>query len=128
MRNFYSFWAVSTMLGPSMKKRLQIDPVSPIILSDLSAEYYFEGKYDLAIQYSKQAIKIDPNFAYGYFYLGFSYERKDDSGRHQTLSRGPWTYSENLPSVPARSDSPLRERGWLDGGLSGKNSSKLSRT
>ena len=65
------------------EKALRIDPVSSIILTDLSSEYYFERKYDLAIQYSKRAIEIDPNFAYGYFYLGFSYERQ---GRFQEAS------------------------------------------
>ena len=58
------------------ERALEIEPVSPIILSDLAALYDQLGNSDLEIEQARKVIEIDPNFAYGYFYLGLGYERK----------------------------------------------------
>ena len=58
------------------ERALEIEPVSPIILSDLAALYDLLGNSDLEIKQARKVIEIDPNFAYGYFYLGLGYERK----------------------------------------------------
>lgn len=58
------------------ERALEIDPVSPIILSDLAALYDVQGDFEKEIEQSQKVLEIDPNFAYGYFYLGLGYERK----------------------------------------------------
>ncbi len=59
-----------------LERALEIDPVSPIILSDLAALYDHMDKPDEEIAQALKVIEIDPNFAYGHFYLGLGYERK----------------------------------------------------
>ncbi len=59
-----------------LERALEIEPVSPIILSDLAALYDHLGNAEQEIEQARKVIEIDPNFAYGYFYLGMGYERK----------------------------------------------------
>jgi len=58
------------------ERALEIEPVSPIILTDLAFLYDFQGDYDKELEQARKVIEIDPNFAFGYFYLGLAYERK----------------------------------------------------
>ncbi len=58
------------------QRALEIEPVSPIILTDLAALYHVERDFEKQIEHSKKVIEIDPNFAYGYFFLAMGYERK----------------------------------------------------
>ena len=58
------------------ERALEIEPVSPIILTDLAALYHVERDFEKQIEHSKKVIEIDPNFAYGYFFLAMGYERK----------------------------------------------------
>ncbi|CAN5219806.1 hypothetical protein BH10ACI1_BH10ACI1_23640 [soil metagenome] len=57
-----------------IERALQIDPTSMIIMTEIAANYYYDGKYEKAVEASKKVIETDPNFSFGYFYLGFSYE------------------------------------------------------
>jgi len=59
------------------QRALEIDPVSPIILSDLASLYDVQGNAEQTIEQARKAIELDPNFAYGYFFLGMGYERKE---------------------------------------------------
>ncbi|MEP6925658.1 MAG: tetratricopeptide repeat protein, partial [Pyrinomonadaceae bacterium] len=58
------------------ERALQIEPVSPIILTSLADLYDVRGDNEKEIEQSNKVIEIDPNFAYGYFYLGLGYEQK----------------------------------------------------
>jgi hypothetical protein len=42
----------------------------------MAAFYDFLGDSEKEIEQSRKVLEIDPNFAYGYFYLGSGYERK----------------------------------------------------
>ena len=57
-------------------RAIEIEPVSPIILSGLANLYDLQGDYEKEIEQSKKVLEIDPNFAYAHFYLGMGYERK----------------------------------------------------
>jgi DNA-binding winged helix-turn-helix (wHTH) protein/TolB-like protein len=59
-----------------LERALEIEPVSPIILADLAALYDQTNQPDEEIAQALKVIEIDPNFAYGHFYLGLGYERK----------------------------------------------------
>ena len=59
-----------------LERALEIEPVSPIILTDLAFVYDFQGKYDFELEQARKVIEIDPNFAFGHVYLGLGYERK----------------------------------------------------
>ncbi len=72
-----------------IERALQIDPVSPIILSDLTANYYYQHKFDEAIEHSKKLLDLYPQFPYGHFYLGLSYEHKGmyaEASEHLVMS------------------------------------------
>lgn len=57
-------------------RAIEIEPVSPIILSGLANLYDLQGDYEKEIEQSRKVFEIDPNFAYAHFYLGMGYERK----------------------------------------------------
>ncbi len=59
-----------------IERAIQIDPVSPILLCNLASLYDTQGNYEQEIEQARKAIELDPNFAYGYFYLGLGYEQK----------------------------------------------------
>ncbi len=59
-----------------LETAIRLDPVSPIILTDLAAFYHSQGTPEQQIEQARKVIEIDPNFAFGYFYLAFGYERK----------------------------------------------------
>jgi TolB-like protein/DNA-binding winged helix-turn-helix (wHTH) protein/Tfp pilus assembly protein PilF len=74
---------------------LEIDPVSPIILSDLAGFYEYLGDSEKQIEQARKVIEIDPNFAYGYFFLGLGYERKGmDQEASETLARTMTLFGE----------------------------------
>ena len=56
---------------------IALDPVSPIIATSLSAFYYTQRQGDQLIEQAQKVINLDPEFAYGWFYLGFGYEFKE---------------------------------------------------
>lgn len=92
------------------ERAIQIDPVSPILLTDLAAFYHSQGTPDQEIEQAQKVIEIDPNFAYGHFYLGFGYERKgmnaeavDAFDKTMTLFGEPTDSVEELNAAFAKS-------------------------
>lgn len=59
-----------------IERAIEIDPLSPIIATSLAGFYYTGRQSDRLIEQAKKVIELDPDFAYGYFYLGFGYEFK----------------------------------------------------
>ncbi|MEZ5425229.1 MAG: tetratricopeptide repeat protein [Pyrinomonadaceae bacterium] len=57
-------------------KALELDPTSLIIQTDLAAYYYTTRDYDKAIEQSNKVIELNPGFAYGYVFRGFSLRKK----------------------------------------------------
>jgi|CXWL01.1.fsa_nt_gi TolB-like protein/DNA-binding winged helix-turn-helix (wHTH) protein/Tfp pilus assembly protein PilF len=58
------------------ERALQLDPASPILMTEIVSLLHIQKKYDELIEGSKRIIEIDPNFAYAYFYLAIGYEGK----------------------------------------------------
>jgi tetratricopeptide (TPR) repeat protein len=54
-------------------KAAELDPRSPIILSSVGVGYARVGRLDESLAWMHKAIEIDPDFAAGYFWIGFSY-------------------------------------------------------
>lgn len=59
-----------------LERAIKLDPVSPIIATGLASHYYLQRRADRLIEQARKVIELDPDFAYGYFYLGFGYEFK----------------------------------------------------
>ena len=53
---------------------IKLAPHSPMIATGLASYYYTRRDADRLIVQAKRILAIDPNFAYGHFYLGFGYE------------------------------------------------------
>jgi tetratricopeptide (TPR) repeat protein len=53
-----------------------IDPLSPIILTDIAANYYTSRKYDEAIAAVARVDEIAPKFPFAYYLLALAYEKK----------------------------------------------------
>lgn len=68
------------VIGKAAEARLHIDraielePRSPMMATALAVFFYMQRDADNLIKQAKKVIQLDPNFAYGYFYLGFGYE------------------------------------------------------
>ncbi len=58
------------------ERAAEIDPVSPIVISAMAGLYDYRGDYENTIRQAQKMLEIDPNFAYGYFYLAMGFERK----------------------------------------------------
>lgn len=55
---------------------LALDPLSPVISTDIGLTLYYARKYDEAIEQFKKTLEIDPAFALAYVPLGAAYEQK----------------------------------------------------
>ena len=49
-----------------------LDPLSPIISTDIGVSHYFEGNYQEAIRYAEMTLDHDPDFFYGHSLKGSS--------------------------------------------------------
>lgn len=59
-----------------LNRAVEIDPVSPILFVALAGLHDLQGDAEKEIEFSQKALNLDPNFAFGFFYLGMGYERK----------------------------------------------------
>jgi TolB-like protein len=58
-----------------IERARRLDPLSLLILSDAAWVYYCVRQYDRAIEESRKAIELDPNFWPGHAFLGLAYEK-----------------------------------------------------
>ena len=58
-----------------IERARRLDPLSLLILSDAAWVYYCMRQYDRAIEESRKAIELDPNFWPGHAFLGLAYEK-----------------------------------------------------
>ena len=64
------------------KRSMELDPLSPIIASNLASFYFVAGQYDTAIEEFRKALEMDSNLAVARIYLGLTYaavERYDEA-------------------------------------------------
>lgn len=59
-----------------LDRALEIDPVSPIILTDLASFYYVARRYDEAIETANKVEDLTPNFPLAKYFLAFCYAQK----------------------------------------------------
>ncbi|PWT94467.1 MAG: hypothetical protein C5B55_02700 [Blastocatellia bacterium] len=59
-----------------MHRALDLDPLSLIILADIGQLHYFAHEYDLAIDYCKRVLAVDPDFWVAHEYLVDIYRAK----------------------------------------------------
>ena len=98
-----------------LERAIEIEPVSPIILSGLANFHHLRGDYDNEINSSLKVIEIDPSFAYATFYLGLGYEgRGMDAEAADALTRTVMQFGEPLECVHELSEAFKKNgiRGW----------------
>jgi len=61
-----------------LKQAQKLDPLSRTIPVDLQAPLYFAGQYDLSIEGSRKAMKMDPNFYLPHYTLGIALVQKGE--------------------------------------------------
>lgn len=59
-----------------MQQALALDPVSPILITDLGWTYFTEGQSDRAIEQYKKALGLDPDFIEAHYRLSDAYRQK----------------------------------------------------
>ncbi len=59
-----------------MKRALELDPLSMIIISNLGRAFYYARQYDAAMEQYRKALDIDPNFPAAHFRMREVYEQK----------------------------------------------------
>jgi TolB-like protein/Tfp pilus assembly protein PilF len=67
-----------------VKRARELDPLSLIINTDVGWHYYFQRRYDLALDRLSRALEIDPNFSPAHLFLGQVYvqlSRAEDANR-----------------------------------------------
>jgi serine/threonine-protein kinase len=58
------------------KEALEINPLSPSLLANLSYLFYVQRRYDQAIEQARKALEIDPRYVVAHDYLGAAYLEK----------------------------------------------------
>jgi serine/threonine protein kinase/tetratricopeptide (TPR) repeat protein len=64
------------------KRSMELDPLSPIVASNLAGFYWAGGQYDTAIEEYRKALEMDSNLGVARIYLGLTYamaERYDEA-------------------------------------------------
>ena len=73
-----------------MKRAIEVDPLTPLWLSDLAWQYWSLGRYEEAIEAARQALELDPNFDQALWNLGNIYAKQgryeEAVALHQKLS------------------------------------------
>jgi TolB-like protein/lipoprotein NlpI len=59
-----------------MQRAVELDPVSPVINTNLGAAYYFGRQDDRAIEQFRKALELDPEFGFAHRYLMDVYAEK----------------------------------------------------
>ena len=55
------------------KRSMELDPLSPIIASNLAGFYWIAGQYETAIEEYRKTLEMDPNLGVARTYLGLTY-------------------------------------------------------
>src|SRR5437879_10950912 len=67
-----------------MKRAQELDPLSPIISTNLGMAYYYARQYDQAMEQYRKTLEMDPNFIAATFRLIGIYEQE---GKYQEANR-----------------------------------------
>jgi TolB-like protein/Tfp pilus assembly protein PilF len=61
-----------------VKRAVELDPLSPVINTDLGTTFYYARRYDESARQLRKALEIDPTFFYAHFNLGIALQAKGD--------------------------------------------------
>ncbi len=61
-----------------VKHAVELDPLSPVINTDLGTTFYYAHRYDESARQLRKTLEIDPTFFYAYFNLGIALQAKGD--------------------------------------------------
>jgi serine/threonine-protein kinase len=61
---------------PEARQALALDPLSPIINTDLGLIFYYAHQYDQAIEQLQKTLELEPDFAIAHWRLGLAYAQK----------------------------------------------------
>jgi serine/threonine protein kinase/tetratricopeptide (TPR) repeat protein len=102
------------------RRGMQVDPLSPLINTDLNVAFYFRRQYNLAIEQSRKAMELDPNFFLAHFTIGMPASLQGDSAlaiaelrKATALNSEPWI-AGTLGLAYARSGDKAQARKVLE--------------
>ena len=58
-----------------IERARRLDPLSPLILGDVSWVYYGARRYDQAVEVARQVVEMDPSSPWGHAFLGLALEK-----------------------------------------------------
>jgi TolB-like protein/Tfp pilus assembly protein PilF len=61
-----------------VKRAVELDPLSPVINTDLGTSFYYAHRYDESARQLRKTLEIDPTFFYAHFNLGIALQAKGD--------------------------------------------------
>jgi len=61
-----------------VKHAVELDPLSPVINTDLGTTFYYAHRYDESARQLRKTLEIDPTFFYAHFNLGIALQAKGD--------------------------------------------------
>ena len=59
-----------------IRRAQQLDPLSPLINTDVGFQFYYNKRYDEAIQQLRNTLQTDPKFPLAHLWLGRAYQQK----------------------------------------------------
>src|SRR5438309_2281040 len=60
------------------KRAVELDPLSPVINTDLDTTFYYAHRYEESAKQSRMTLEIDPTFFYAHFNLGIALQAAGD--------------------------------------------------
>jgi TolB-like protein/Flp pilus assembly protein TadD len=115
-------WLANHVLGPmkrfdealiELRLAEDLDPLSPIIGTNLGDSFIYTRQYDEAISQYKRVLTLDPNFAFARFTLGWAYYLKGIYGEANEQFRKSLELSYD-PSTKGYLGMSLARSGQLD--------------
>lgn len=89
-----------------LTKAKQLDPLSPIVASDLSAAYSYAGRIPDAVHELEQILAIDPSFAVAHNYLASAYA---DAGQTAKAKQEEEIYSRITGIKDSEEMAPIKQ-------------------
>jgi len=75
--NYLGFTGRAAEALPIAERAASLDPVSPIVQTNVGLMLYFAGRFDESAKQLEQALDLDPDFSLAHAVLGLSYLGKD---------------------------------------------------
>jgi tetratricopeptide (TPR) repeat protein len=97
----------------ALRRAKELDPLSPIINTQVGYPYYCARQYDLAIVEFKKALELEPNFAPALNYLARSYELKGMFDEAMVTFRKAVENSGGSPVMKARLGNAYAKTGKI---------------